>query len=352
MNNSLGNAISIVGHFLNTSIISDTDLQKIREVSNGLPDLSLVTGAGFECRLGEEELKTDFQVCFKPPQGNVDNRKKWCSKLNNLTYLHCNNKIWGRINNFFDSWNNEHSTLYSNVENSWLEFDNKDLNEKIPQPSIFFAPTGVGGEYYKSLNCLDDPQYFNWIFDDALKLLMWESLDNSTKQCLIKCFRLLPEKGKVFQIGVMLPRQSECKLVRICVSRIAPHEISSYLKRIEYLEPIEEIDTLINNLARFVDKIAINLSIGSDVHSKIGLECFIDDCSQGSSKWREFSEFLVRSKICTDREMNALFKWVGYSDERSDGGVWPDEFRLGASFLYPNIKSAIVRIIHHVKNYL
>jgi hypothetical protein len=345
MKNSLENSVSITSSWLSPDIASINALQRIREISGELLNLPTISEAGFECHLGKGEARTDFLICLSPPSKD---RQLWSEKIKSIQYFSCDSSTWRRIDSFVNSWNLEQSILHQKVKNAWLEFDINDSDKGTPTPSFFFASNVINSEHHKDTPW-ENPESFEWVIDNALEPLMKESLEDATKQRLRKCFQFLPDKGNIFQTGVMLPRLSESQSVRICISGIKTLEVSSYLKSIECLECTEEIDSILNEIAGFTDRSAINISVKDSVCPKIGIECYIDDHTKHSPKWRAFLEFLVRQKLCTAKEMNALINWVGYSEEKSCSDIWPDDIRLGASFLYPTFRSTIVRTLHHIK---
>ncbi len=345
MKNSLENSVSITSPWLSPDITSINTLQKILEISRELLNLPTTSEAGFECHLGKSGDRTDFCICLSPPSKD---RQLWSEKIKSIQYFSGDSPIWRSIESFINSWNLEQSILHQKVRNAWLEFDINDSDKDTPTPSFFFSPNGINGGYHKDTPW-KTPESFEWVIDNALEPLMQESLEDATKQRLRKCFQLLPDKGNVFQIGIMLPRPSESQSVRICISGIETLEIPNYLKSIECLECTKEIDSILNEIAGFIDRPAVSISIKDSVYPKIGIECYINDNTKHSPKWQAFLEFLVQHKLCTAQEMNALINWIGYSEEKSCSDIWPDDVRLGASFLYPTFRSTIVRTLHHIK---
>jgi len=346
MKNSLKNTILITSRSLGTEITSLEDIQKIEDISDRLPNLPFISHAIFECKLSDGVSGTDFSIYLRPPEKDI---KSWDDKLSEVKNYYGNSSIWLRISNFIDKWRDKGSLLYIGIEDIWLEFDIDSVNQSIPEPSLFFKINCIKGEYNEGNNIVKNLQEIDWIFDSALKSLMLDSLKTSTKHRLYKCFKFLPVDSQVFQIGIMLPRRSESRAVRICVNKIKICDISNYLKNIECLESTKEIESILNDIEKIVDDVALNISVEDIVHSKIGLECYIKEYSKDSPKWQAFFNFLIQNQLCTIEKVNALNEWIGYSDEKSHRELWPDSFKMGASFVYPRLRSTIVRGLHHVK---
>jgi hypothetical protein len=165
----------------------------------------------------------------------------------------------------------------------------------------------------------------------------------------LTCFDSLPPHGQVFQIGVMLPRQSESNSVRLCVDGISNDQILEYLSNIGWTYPLTDLNDLLSELSQFVDVIRLNFSVKDVVHPKIGLECYIDKQPKNTPKWQLFLDYLVNMQLCTPEKANAVLKWPGYSEEKYYQEVWPINFAKASAFVYPGLKSTIARTLHHIK---
>jgi hypothetical protein len=184
---------------------------------------------------------------------------------------------------------------------------------------------------------------------EVLELLIDEPVSNITIEHLSKCYNLLPHGGSVFQVGVMMPRLSESKAIRLCIKDIEFSKITEYLRSVGWRDPTDNLDILVSELSVFVDRIAINVSIDNGIHPKIGLECYIDKQPSCTSQWQMLFEFMIKRNLCTDDKINGLLEWPGYIEEKSFKGIWPSNFAQASTFVYPNLRSAATRAINHIK---
>jgi hypothetical protein len=121
--------------------------------------------------------------------------------------------VWQQIRNFTTCWQNQTSPLYANVDNIWLEFDVDGNSDRSPIPSCFFGSQTITA----ASATVPDPHA--WVTQTAIQLLRGQSLSPATEQQLFRCVAALHNGVHVFQVGLMLARQSD--VVRICVNILA-----------------------------------------------------------------------------------------------------------------------------------
>ncbi|MHC5779414.1 hypothetical protein [Nostoc sp.] len=234
-------------------------------------------------------------------------------------------------------------SIYNNVANIWLEFDVDNHSSTAPEPSFFFAPRNIKGteKPFLSKN--------NWVINDTLKLLFGSLPSNEVQQQLLNCFNSLPSHGEIFQIGVMLPRKTECYSVRLCVQGISHEEILDYLSNIGWSSSLTELSNLLSQLSQFVDVIRLNFGVKDSLYPKIGLECYIDKQPKNTAKWQLFFDYLVKNKLCTPEKAYAILNWTGYTEEKFCPEIWPSNFAQGSALVSPKMRSTIARTLHHIK---
>jgi hypothetical protein len=337
MKNSLQEFLAILYPSLDENLASPNSIERLDSISKLLPSASIISDAGFECHFAKKTLNTDILVSFAKP-----NRHMLINSFDSLSELAKNSCLWERINKLIKKWTSQDSLIYEHVENIWLEFDIDSNN--ILEPSLFFCPSEL---IYPG--AITNFMKYDWIVKEVLELLVGEQISDMTNQYLSKCFNLLPSKGNIFQVGVMMPRLSESKAIRLCVKNIEISNITKYLHSIGWIDTTNDLDLLLNELSIFTDNIAINVSVENGIHSKIGLECYIDKQPESTSQWQMFFEFMMKKKLCTKEEILGLLKWPGYIEERSFTGIWPSNFTQASAFAYPDFRSAATRAINHIK---
>lgn len=342
MVNSLKGDLQNIGSYFSDSLISADNFTRISKIADLLPSLPNISEAGFECHLSQSILRTDFLIPFTSlNQG----RTTLFDSSEALANLPSNSSVWKKIHNFSACWANPKSLLYDNVDNIWLEFDLDKEFSRIPEPSLFFGCKNIIGKNKNNI-----AYELQWVADKALNFLLNCSLQEEAKQQLSSCFQLLPSEAEVFQIGIMLPRKSESKAIRLCIEGINSKQILMYLKDIGWSDSSNKLNCLLTELSSIFDVIRLNISIEDRIFPKIGLECYLHRQPKNSSKWKLVKNYLVQNKLCTVEKANALLDWSGYSVKEDNSTLLQDNFVKGSMPVPPNLsKSIIVRLLHHIK---
>ncbi|NMG07810.1 hypothetical protein [Brasilonema sp. UFV-L1] len=346
MNNSLKNVLQFAGSYLNDELVSSESIFQMSQIANLLPTIPAVSEAVLECHLGSSAPRTDFSISFTPLNQGREALTGYCEPLANLL---CTNPVWNRVRDFCACWADIESPLYKNVAHIWLEFDLDRQASEVPEPSFFFYPISITGEEEKLSLTKNISLTKNWVTDEALRLLLGNSLPEQVKKNVLICFNALPASGEVYQIGVMLPRKSESQAVRLCVKGITPEQILEYLRSIGWSDSISQLSYILSELSSFVDVIMLSFSVEKNVHSKIGFECYFDKQPQNSSRWHLFLDYLIKHQLCTLEEAKALLKWSGYSIENCNQELWPSNFTKASAFVGTSFKSTIIRLLNHIK---
>ena len=348
MANSLKNVLQTVGSHLSDNLIAADGFSKIGQIGNLLPNLPIVSDAGFECHLGSSKPRTDVLAAFTTlNQG----RETLVDSSKTLVNLSSTSSVWKKVHSFLAHWANPQSPLYENVESIWLEFDLDKESLEVPEPSLFFGPKNIRG---KKKNLFSDNQNnltgeAKWVADEALSLLLGNSLPKEVKQQLLTCFQSLPSNAEVFQIGVMLPRESESKAIRLCVENITNKKILEYLNNIGWSDSGNQLSSLLSKLSSLVDDLKLNFAIEDTIFPKIGLECYLHKQPKNSPKWKLFQDYLVKNKLCTLAEAKDIFNWSGCSEQKNNQKFWQDNFGEAFTLDNPNFRSTIARLVHHIK---
>jgi hypothetical protein len=341
MSESLQNFLPILYPSLNEKLVTLDELLQIESISKILPNISAVSGAGFECHLTNESINSDMSIAF-----SKSNRHLVLDSFHSLPHLADRSDLWKKVYKLIEKWTTKNSLVYENIEDIWLEFDIDDIASGMPEPSVFFSPHPQNLSFTESTTNFAK---YEWIVKEVLELLINKSISNATKDCLIKCFNLLPEGGTIFQVGVMLPRLSESKAIRLCIQGIEISKVIKYLNSIGWFDPTEKLTSILNELMILTDFVAINISVESNVHPKIGIECYINEQANSASKWKTFLNFILRKNLCTIDEIAGLMEWTGYVEEKSCPEIWPESLSKTAKFIHPNFRSAAIRVISHIK---
>lgn len=344
---SLKNALLISKTGLDERLVSSDAISKMSQIADLLPTFPNASQAGFECHLGSSEPTADFFAAFSTENMGREALARGYQPLASLN----NNPIWNRVFDFCEHWTNPNSSLYQEVDRVWLEFDLvKPQTSAIPEPNFFFGTAdGIKNETNYLANTREVANNYSWVTNEALRLLLNKPLPDLVKQNLLVCFNSLPPEGRVFQVGIMLPRKAESQMVRLCIEKIAISKIPQYLSDIGWQGSITEIKSVLANLAPFINYISLNLAVGNTVFSKIGLECYVDKNLKISSKWRLFINYLVEERLCIPEKAEALLNYPGCLAEQFHPDLWPINLSNASAFVSPNLSSTIVKLLHHIK---
>ena len=339
---SLKNALLIAKTGLDERLVSAEALSQISQVADLLPSFPVASQAGLECHLGSFEPKADFFAAFSTSNRGREALAGGYQPLASFD----DNPVWQRVYNFCQHWTDTNSPLYQEIDRVCLEFDLVEPQpSKVPEPNFFFGT--ADGIKKEAENGKTDR--YSWLSDEALRLLLNKDLPDLVKQNLLTCFRSLPPEARVFQVGVMLPRKTESKIVRLCISNIAIAEIPKYLNEIGWSGSVSKLKSVLSDLSSFANFISLNFAVGDTVFPKIGFECYIDKQPKISPKWHSFLDYLVERQLCTLDKADALLKYPGYSVEKSHQDLWPSNLANASILVAPSMRSTLVRFLHHIK---
>jgi hypothetical protein len=343
MTMTLKQSFGIVSSSLDNKLASTVNIFDISKISDILPELPIVSDAGFECHLGTYEPQIDFLVAFN--SRNLT-KKSWINYQQSLKEKYADDYIWNLVYLFCDHWTNSTTTLHKNVDNVWLEFDLDRGHSNSNKPSFFFAPKDINGN---NIECNSVDLENHWTINDALPILLKKSISKSFRKQLITCFKSLPREGSVFQIGVMLPRKAESDIVRLCVENIPKSKILKYLTDIGWQDNNYNLSNLLSELFPLVDEINLNFAIKDFLYPKLGFECYFAKQPRNSSKWKLFIKYLIKKGLCTEEKAKALLNWSGYTEAQQNFELWPTSLAKASALVAPNFKSTIARKFHHIK---
>lgn len=341
----LDDYLKVVRPHLSPSLISDETLSDIQALAHIFPGM-ITSFFGFECRLGIKDAKADFLLCAKPHEQGREILADQNAKMK-LPSAFFTQSVWNRIREFCVNWADVTSPLSENVKNVWLEFDLDKSPAEIPIPSFFFGSETIRTNASAPSDFQSHSYQNQWVIENALKTLRGDSVSPDIKRKLIDCFNSLPPEAYVFQIGTMLARATDA--VRICVRDISTDQIPEYLTCIGWQGSMSDLNKLIVKLGEFVDRVDLDLDVGSAILPKIGLECYLDQLPEFEPRWQLFLDELVKDGICIPEKRDALLSYEGISDEKSASALWPPYLLEMSKDMESRVGSIIYRLINHIK---
>jgi ubiquinone/menaquinone biosynthesis C-methylase UbiE len=318
MSSSMADYLKVVTPHLHPELVSPLALSPIQALAQQLPPLSL---AGFECRLGDNQSRVDFQVNL--PSCNL-----------NLPESFLTSPVWRFFQDFYQEWADPTAYLHQWVAQIHLEFDIDGQPSQVPIPCIFLE-----------LNQEIEREALELI-EIASRLLSPEKsslLESNLKLCTDS----LPDGARITHLGAMLSRPAEG--VRINVKGIPPENLLDYLVKSGWQEPTNALSNLVSILAKLVDEIVLTFDVGERVYPRIGLECFLEKQPQHEPRWQIFLDHLVETGLCTLAKQNALLAWPGFSQKADQPELWPKSLSAIDLFFGSQALSVFWRTISLIK---
>jgi hypothetical protein len=338
---SLSEYIRLIKAHLPIALIDTAQWDSILGISDILPS-AMTTFFGFECRLGNAEAKADFLLCADASEAG---RRVLAANAYNIdlpkTLFH--HPVWQHIRLFSTNWESEASVLYDRIRNVWLEFDTATPTDSmIPVPSCFVAPEPI---FVTPALQQDHPHAAIW--DIALPLLLGHELAQATKQNLIQCIAQLPEHAYIFQIGLMLARESDT--VRLCIRDIPPQALVTYLQGLNWPGNLDRLNALLTEITPMVDRIDLDIDVSDILHPKIGLECYLFKQPKFDDRWNNFLDYLVLQGHCLLQKRQALIEYPGYIRQKLAPDLWPSDMRKLGGLLGTGYEWVVFKGLHHIK---
>lgn len=318
MNSSMADYLKVVTPHLHHELVSPLALSSIQALAQLLPPFSV---AGFECRLGAEQSRVDFQVNLPHPKTNLPE---------NLL----SSPVWQFFQDFCWEWAEPTSFLHKSVDNLWLEFDLEEKPSQIPIPCIFLA---------LNQQKVSETQ---GIMSTALRLLN-DSTSSVLESNLRLCINSLPSGANITHLGAMLSRTT--KTVRVNVKGIPPEQLLDYLTEIGWTDTQNTFSPVVSNLTKLVDEIVLTFDVGETIHPRIGLECFLEKQPINEPRWQLFLGYLVDQGLCSPTKKNAFLAWHGFSQKSDQPELWPKNLDWGNRFLGSKALSLFWRAISLIK---
>jgi hypothetical protein len=293
---------------------------------------------GFETRFNSERNHADYLVAISSHHGEKE-------ALNSLLHsykfqsLITHSPEWNNLRQFTIEWCKEGTALNKMIYGLWFEFDMTNEIDGLPIPSIFINTIPISNDY-----SADDEKY-RWLSEKAIPLLMGKKLSQKVKSNFSRCIQKLPNDTYLIDVGIMLSRSSSD--IRLMFNRIKPENIITYLKSINWEGDTSNLEILIPELKKYVNRITLHFGINDRVNSNIGIECSIkSDSFNNGDKWSNFLDYLSDKGLCTIKEKKKVLKFIGSDINKEE---------INFENYNPIVKTdnsssiALVRYISHVK---
>lgn len=309
-------------------LIDENGYHRMAAVASALPE-RFSNFWGFECRLSEPEALSD--ILFEVTRDSRGHAFLAGDQPSSIDDLCGSSAVWRNIRSFARQWGKVDHSFHSDIRNLWLEFDTAGASSSalsrtiLFNPCVFFGPERTDG-------C---KERLYRVIPDAVAALGREIF---SMQMLDSFIESLPEGANLFQVGLMLARGEDG--LRLCVEKIPPCKLPSWLTSLGWEGAGAGLGSLIEALIPIVKKISIGINLtGQGPCSKIGLECYMEWLNDDSSQWEPVLKYAQDLGLSLPQKTKGVLEYPGISRSSILDRLNPD----GTMRLH------LFRKIHHLK---
>jgi hypothetical protein len=297
---------------------------------------------GFESSLNTSDNESDFLFAVSSKRGE---REALLHLIENGNFpdTFCQKPEWQRITKFTLAWTDPNSILFHKVLGLWFEFDSENLVSDVPTPNIFIHPVPI------QMCPSKDISQHTWLIHTALPILKGRRLPKIIEQKIMNCIQKLPLDSSLFQVGIMLSRPTS--QIRLVMKRMHPNQIIPYLNSIGWTDETNGLSSLIDELAKYITRIVLHISVGEKIDNKIGIECsFYPDLYNKETRWTDFLTFLTEKGLCLSKKKSAVVHFPGVDQEDTTNDFDLKSYMTAVKITEnDNFSRALVRYISHIK---
>ena len=321
MNVSLKDYMKAIAPDLRPELVSAETCGEIEKLAQIFPPCYL---AAFECFLGADESRVDFQVQLP-------------SHLLNLPESFLQSVLWQGLQDFYREFADPTTSffIHHTVTALSVEFPLAERPLSNPEPWILLT---------LNRESVTDAQT---LIDIVLKLRNFP-VSSKLESNINLCYDALPPEGKIVSLGAMLSPENQA--LRLGLKDISPQQLLDYLEQIGWQDPSDRLSSLVLTLSEFIDEIGLEIEIGDTVSPRIGIECFFDKQPFSEpQRWEVFLEHLVTQGLCTAARKEALLAWPGFTQKADRPELWPSNLVWGDMFMGSDGFSIFSRTIYEIK---
>ncbi|MEI6435651.1 MAG: hypothetical protein WCP32_12455 [Bacteroidota bacterium] len=322
MKHSFRDHLTVISPAIQPGLMCPENIEALETFCSLFP-FDIAQDFGFESRLGKPEAVCDFFLQIrKESEGAKILAGK--SPIAGLAKELLHDPLWQKISSLFAAWSNPGNILHEALEVFWFEFDRQELSYNLT-PNIFFRILENSGEDRRS----------QWksrvkVLDEIYNILFGIPFPKALAENLRMCIEALPENAGLYQIGFMIPRQTEA--IRLVLVKILPHQLEQFLKEIQWTGEFAKVLQMINRYSPKFDYSVYNINIGNEILPDLGVEMYFNNLLQPqfNSRWYDTLDFLESDKLLTMEKKVALIRFCG---KRTVNFLYPINYICGLNHL-------------------
>ena len=337
---SLRDYITPVRSRIPPELINSASLDEIEQFAASIPG-AVSAFFGFECPLGPDldglGRNADLLFCSTQLEGHTKilaGNHRSISLPSTLS----SSPEWQKVQQFCQYWEDPSSPLNQQLLNIWLEFDIGQSNPPYA-PSLFF---GTQPASHHDVHSLAETVFC------ALANLSPDAIAGRRGETLRRIILNPPDsETHVFQVGVMLAR--EMPAIRICLRGLKPGQISATLAQWGWQEPAERLNGTIGKFETMASRIDLDIDVGEQIGSKIGLECSFGQDAQTVAQMRSFLQALVEEGLTSTRQADAMLGYNGLVHQDTDTQLWHEHLLRMAALQGKDVINYLSCWLNHIK---
>jgi hypothetical protein len=304
------------------ALVTAEAFTRIEVLANDLPDV--MSSYYFECRLDSHCNQVDLLGCVGAVDGGRD-----VLTAHLLQWGQCqSDPIWKLVTEFCVTWSDPRSPMHALVPHIWLAFDLRE-SESSGSPSapcllLRVVPAPSNGAAASQLpRTARDAQQFRQLIDALFDILPKEPSGNTRRKALQACYDLLPAKGHIVHVSLMLKRNPQTCKLNILLPKA---QLVHYLTRVGMRDSTPEISAFIGRFAPAHERLKLQLVVNESVAETLELEFHFDESKDSQQRYAALLSELCTSGLCSSEKMDALRRWPGRFGLAAPGERWPTQW--------------------------
>ena len=301
--------------------------------------LPIVSGGGFEVRLGSGEAKAiDLALHTTAAAGGMRLLAS-AQVTRDAPPSDAASSVWQRLRAFATQHQAPGELLREAVTGTWLEFD-LDEDQLLPAPNVFlrledeFGAPPILGPLALARQLASHRQ-----MQRAVQHLGTEP-PTAALESLALCLRHRPGAASLKFLGLMLARP--VRGFRLALSDVPLTELTAYLRSIGWPGDHRALVPLLYFVRQHADNVALQLDIADDgVQARLGLELSFNQVKDPTAPWTGLLDALSGLALCDPAKAKAVQAWPAMLRKVDAPELWPVGFSARQSWLR--------RSINHVK---
>jgi len=294
---SLENLLNALETRIQPGLISAKSFASIRAVGRLLPE-GITYGLGFETRLTGPLGDVDLILRPVAPEGLEIISGLGTPQSDPVLFAEDRN--WVSLQGLCRDWAMPGSQLHDHIFCLWIEIDSEQLKQAAPSPSLVFV---------QLQRTSSRPELYEPTAQAIHMSLKGCALPQAITENLLRCVKLMPEKGLMMLFGLPIARPSEA--FRVVVGEVEPDQIPDYVSSAGWKGNSKFLESLIFSLIGYTDRHSINFDLDRQGIGKIGIEFGIPQEHAPSSdpRWESLLDFLVSQGWLRREKRDALLAW-------------------------------------------